>query len=150
MKYEIGKRYNLPCVKMQVGKRFFWFVILDSHLGEISGEWHRHIDIRFTSNYVLEKFLGMFRSDVVATGMNQDIVNRRMVCKHEYVPIQHRGPHTSRFNKLLGLCQGMRLDTSTMKCPHQGCDLSKLEGPTSVVCPCHGLEWSLEDGSLIS
>lgn len=150
MKYEIGQRYTLPCIKTPIGKRFFWFVILDSHLGEISGEWHRHIDIRFTSDYVLEKILGMFRSDVVATGMNEDIVNHRMVCKHEYVPIQHHADiDPSRFNKLQEICQGMKLDTSTMKCPHQGCDLSKLQGQTSVICPCHGLEWSLEDGSLI-
>ncbi len=147
MKYEIGQRYNLPCVKLQIGKRFFWFVILDSHLGEISGEWHRHVDIRFTSDYVLEKKLGRVRTDVIACGMNEDIVNRRMVCKHEYVPIQHRD-RTRRFNKLLSLCQGMKLDTSTMKCPHQGCDLSGLKGQNSVVCPCHGLEWSLKDGSL--
>lgn len=148
MKYEIGKSYSLPCIKLKVGKRYFWFVILHAHLGEISGEWHRHIDVRFTSNYVLGQ-MDVERTDVVACGMNGKTVQRRMVCKHEYAPIKHRDPVTSRFKKLQGLCKNMKLDTDTMKCPHQGCDLSKLQGQTSVVCPCHGVEWSLKDGSMI-
>jgi Rieske Fe-S protein len=41
-----------------------------------------------------------------------------------------------------------RFEAFTMTCTHAGCGVSAIQG-TLMVCPCHGSEFSIADGSVV-
>jgi hypothetical protein len=61
-------------------------------------------------------------------------------------------PFIKSFVKLAEpLCKDKRLDLGCMKCPHRGTDLRNLppRPDGTVMCPAHGLVFSLATGELV-
>ena len=152
MKYQVGKTYLVPCIKLPIDGRAYWLAILDYHRGDITGKDHYHIDVRFVSDFLLAK-LGHDRSVALAANGPRPVEMVFRKCRHDYVPIENfigtEIPSDRAFAILERRNKKKTLNCSTMKCPHQGCDLSGLGDGKEVVCPCHGLRWSLEDGRLL-
>lgn len=148
MKYIVGESYDLPCVFLSN----IWFVVLHRHVGDISGEEHLHLDLRFVSDDDLKK-IEMRRDQILACGV-VPVSIRSMVCCSSYVPIKHfAGESRSKFLKLQRANAKNKMMCGV--CPHQGCNLDFVDPvrigkhKDALVCPCHGLTWSGETGNMI-
>lgn len=145
--FVVGCAYEVPTINYDGTT----FVVLHEHLGEISGKVHQHIDLRFLPNSEIER--RNWQRDAIYACMPQPVIMRKMVCYSTYTPIKTFSEHhRADFMKTQKLVQNR-----TMKCrvcPHQGYDLSKvpnskINGKDVVVCPCHGITWDVQTGSMV-
>lgn len=151
--YEVGKTYLVPTADLMLNGRSVTFVLLGNHVGEFSQEDHSHLDRQFIPDDVLAEIREIRGGDQMIAGPpTHQRVLREMVCLRPYVPIQHY-PENVRW-KFMAIQKTCQTKTMTgLVCPHQGCDLSqvptsKVKGEEVVVCPCHGLRWSVETGKM--
>lgn len=150
--YFPGRVYLVPTVELPVCGKQCPCVVLHQHVGDISGEDHQHIDLRFASDEVLYELLTVMGGDLVACKPSP-VVMREMLCYRAHAPvINYNRPQRASFLALQRNSVGLVM--RNMVCPHQGCDLSqaariKKQGEEVVVCPCHGLQWSVESGRLV-
>lgn len=154
--FEVGKTYRLECVTLPIGKRneYFHFPILHSHVGDVSGDLHYHLNLQFVPDSILKQ-IKMKRDEILAMGEGYPIAEHDVTCCSEEVSLKRYSE--KGFNDLIHIqknCSRLKLDLNTMLCPHQGCSLANSkaeiqEGKLAFVCPCHGLAWDATDGSLI-
>lgn len=147
MKYIVGQTYEVPTIELGGNV----FVVLHEHIGDITGRAHQHVDLRFLSDYELD-CLGWERDEIFACSP-QPTIMRNMICQSEYIPIKHfQEHHRSGFMQLQQIHQSKTMNCGV--CPHQGCDLTglepvKVQGQNALVCPCHGLTWSIKTGKML-
>ena len=152
--YIIGQKYLVPTVLLWCPKlkRSIRFVVLHEHVGDISGELHQHIDLRFSPDFALQ-FLKevMNGSDILACDP-QKVTMKEMTCVRQFSVKHISNDQRHGFFLLQEMCQN-RVNTCNI-CPHQGFDLStisatKIRGKEVLICPCHGLTWSVETGRMV-
>ncbi len=148
----VGEHYRVECLRTVLGKRRFWVPILCSHVGDISGEFHHHIDVRFLTNYIL-KIKGVERPDHILGFKSCKSNKLRWVVKKcvRQFPLVQVLEHFEEIDKLQEIVKNRSVDPKRMKCPHQEMDLrqvpiSTICGRSVRVCPAHGLAWDAETG----
>jgi hypothetical protein len=164
MKCDVGKYYQVPCVKgtetppfLNFAKKGQWIpILLPKHDDpEIGAPFqHYHLDFRFLTEWSLKKagFAWVLAQPHGYGETHQrkfyqeEIVYRRMKCKRE-MPQYPR--HIARWMPTLcAKYKGSRLVNG--KCPHKGIDLSGCVPVNGVVtCPGHGLMWDVETGKMV-
>ena len=153
--YIIGQSYLLPTVRLSLKDgNIYDMVVIHEHVGDISGENHIHIDLRFFTKEMWAFAGDLLPTEILACDNFPSIVMKEMVCQSEYVPIKH-------FRGKIGRSGFFQIQKNNQDrcvvnnlCPHQGCDLSnipatKINGKEAIVCPCHGLTWDAETGKML-
>ena len=146
--FKVGHYYIRPAIQIITGDVLAY---LHDHVGDISGEHHYHVDARFISDKTYKRL--DVRPDFVF-GASGDLVRASLCCHREVIPpVAFFSPKSANnFRMIEERSKGKKCNGKV--CPHQGCDLGAVE-PTKVgekmarVCPCHGLQWNVESGSLI-
>lgn len=154
-KYIVGKIYEIPCTNVIVNSKFFLFPILHTHVGDISGEKHHHLDIRFASDSLLEE-LSIPADMIIArdSSPKDEIVYMSLECIRQFHPIKKYRRGSVKFLRLLERKNKNKKVNETLVCPHQGFDLEQapilsVRQKMCRICPCHGLAWSVDDGGLV-
>jgi len=146
----VGESYLLPTIELMVMESPERFVVMHEHVGDVSGHNHMHLNKQFVPDHVL-KMDKSFDRDILACAPKRTEM-KVMVCQRPYEPIKNYG-HSLESFFIVQRQVRKRIKTCDV-CPHQGCDLSnvpetEIRGRTAVVCPCHGLAWSTENGEMI-
>lgn len=173
MTYEIGKFYQVPCVRGQWHHlNRDWPVMGSLHEdGEVIGfkQMHYHIDWRFVARPWIDEFSAALKGlaepishnyivplitwrRMNPAGLPEPTMRRRKCHRAHSLPwesahIQGRkdwwGP------KLEAAYAGCKLGPGRI-CPHRGYDLSHepVNDQGVVTCPCHGLRWNVFTGAL--
>lgn len=155
MKCVVGRRYRVPCMLVKVDPGFRCYMpVLHSHVGEVSGRQHSHIDLRFITDFQIRK-LGIKLNEITAATTVGKVIYRRKKCVRLHPVIQNYHPEQENAVRIVEpQVAEKRLNLETLICPHQGCSLDNVEptefrGQNCLVCPCHGFAWSTKDGSLV-
>jgi nitrite reductase/ring-hydroxylating ferredoxin subunit len=151
----IGEKYLVPTVELPIGNKNITFVVLHQHVSDIGNEDHQHLDLRFISGQDLEYIKRYYGEDFLIEFRAcepRPVTMREMVLHRQHVQIKFFGDSRPSFMKLQKMAE--KFTKTCDKCPHQGCDLSeapvtKVGAKKVVVCPCHGLRWSLDTGELV-
>lgn len=143
---EVGEKYRVECVKLPVGNRLFWIPILCEHVGDIGGTFHYHIDVRFTTDFILQ-LIDLKPNEVMGVARQRRTQSFIKVCLRQFEPITllRESAQKSSYNTLQDMVKDRRMDLNCLKCPHQGVDLRQVPVTNGVrVCPAHGLTWDKE------
>jgi len=153
--FVIGRNYTRPCIKLPVTNGVnFWFAILHTHYGDISGEEHHHLDMRFIPDRIL-RLLESSPNSILACGTENKVEKKIRRCVREAATVELEALSTKQMAGIAVLQernQNRRVDLSKLHCPHQGCRLeatTEVKGQSCYVCPCHGLAWAVESGTLV-
>lgn len=169
--YEIGKRYDVPCVlasgPVTSEPRGTWWPVLlplhrDTELTPAAKHPHWHIDWRFVSTMRYLRaaaFCGMYLKHPLAYGIFLETVKtaeqflnvapasslreRSLICRRDFPFPFPVVPEWFR-----PLAKFHRKLDACMKCPHRGIDLSTVRPDDHgiLTCPGHGLRWYAATG----
>lgn len=149
MKYEVGKKYTRQCVVLNGHV----VAILATHVGDISGKGHFHLDMQFAPDEFL-RYYGLNVEGLEACPDTYPVEEREVECLREAPVLRLIRPEQEEaFLEIERSMEGKRM--VDMVCPHQNCDLegqtplTHKNGRKFVVCPCHGLAWDVEAGYLL-
>ncbi len=164
--FKVGESYTLNCLVFMKGAKEFCLPILHSHVGDISGEMHHHLNQQFTPDDFLkmtdctpQMMLAAPDLDSPRFGGTGKIEPRRVLCiRPPQAVMYHRTTNQDEFDSLQDKMVGKKMADGI--CPHQGCSL-KGQNPVVVknaadedmrsvlVCPCHGMCWDAETGDFV-
>jgi nitrite reductase/ring-hydroxylating ferredoxin subunit len=142
-----GWSYIRPAIVVK--ENGFILPVIHGHVGDFSGGFHYHLDMRFVpSQYMMNTRMLM--------GVIGESVRARFECVMTHVPpiaytFSKRG---SASHRLLERRQKDKKCHGKV-CPHQGCDLTAVKpnvsdtGKEVLTCPCHGLQWDTTTGELV-
>ncbi len=172
MTYEVGKFYNVPCIKTTRDAAWCgeWMPVIgplhsDAEIIKFPAS-HWHIDWRF----VLSSAMRHVRTETPYGNVVQriayehhpddfsiykqpliegDVVVRRMKCKRDWPPYPHAKQQRHWGPELEKAFAGCKLGPG-MVCPHRGVPLDGAQRDGDVVtCPGHGLRWNIKTGELV-
>ena len=151
----VGETYWVKCL-YQYGPdaKKDWWPILSSHVGDISGTEHWHIDQRF----LIDSQMELVEETALAKGIyacekcdKDNLMWRVRKCQRDFEDLYP--PEANRNWRILQV----RLRHKKMEneiCPHMRFNLNQVKpvtvkGKLCKVCPNHRITWSTEDGSLV-
>lgn len=149
---EVGRYYRVPCV---VERRGAVLPVFDSphrdpELGV--GEIHRHFDLRFISDRVIQEGWGSL--DIAFGGISiaarVELRRRRCFRAMPVFPLEYA--HGDIFSRFFRSYQGQGLREG--RCPHRGFpakDMARVrcDERDVLVCPWHGLCFDAETGRVV-
>lgn len=173
--YEVGKFYDVPCVRARIGAvNKIWPVLGPWHEDqEIIGftYYHFHLDLRFLTDDDLRYVSGCSAGypEYVAVHNHDRRFHRQFGIKGRFwrptyavkpLGLRRRRclremPEYSRsavwIKELERAFRNARVDPKQLVCPHRGAPLQGLtpDENQNVTCPLHGLCWSLKTGRLV-
>lgn len=138
----VGQKYLTECIWLNED----YVPILSYHIGDLSGEFHFHVDHRFDKIKIgpgEDTVFGVVCPVVI------EIVPK--ICQRQFPEIK-KAINSSNYEVLQDKMRNKKTNCKT--CPHQNGNLNQVEatkyGDKLVkICPVHGLCWDVETGSLI-
>jgi hypothetical protein len=119
---------------------------------------HFHYDFRFLSDDLLRKHSmgNVFAIDLLKQqGETLQVEYRLRRCRREMptfpLHVSHYHGRATFAERVEKLCEGKRIDPAHPICPHRGIRLDNLpvDADGCVVCPGHGLKFSLRTGEMV-
>ncbi len=163
----VGRYYLVPCVKrIDPGCHFSdtWHPVLlplhsDPEFKPNASMPHWHYDRRFTVTEYGddEEWSNHRNAKVVLQTEGCDeypaVYGALEYLRKRCLRVMPEWPLVPAFtSQVEAVCKDKRLNLGCMKCPHRGTDLRHLppRPDGTVMCPSHGLVWSLATGELVS